>query len=237
MRSLRESNDDDQGSMGPGTDLVVSLLAVLLLILSSLTIDYRDLREIFLEKQKVLDQIAEDQKLIITEIAKQFHTDAQNIKDSTEFEIYTHIDGGNIRVKNSLTTQKISFGSNILFDNGKDILKVQGQHVLLSAGKAIKNHLERVKEIQILGHADITGDENLNLDLAGDRANSVYKFFQKVGISPYDVILSATSYGKFMPVSRSENDIMFTEETLVEANSLPALKARNRRIEVVLRFE
>ena len=275
MRSLGDQLDQDHNSMGPGTDLIISLLAIFLIVLGILKIDYNRLedkfskliadhqqlknenqdllafmneqdslvksyqrfRQEFIEKQILLNQIAKSQSKIIEAVSSQFFVNPQVInKDSSEFKISALNVKGDITIKNMVTSQRIYFGSNILFEKNESTLKSQGQNVLSKVGEGLKHRLSKVSEIQILGHADTFGDEDFNLDLAGDRANAVYKYFQhNVGINPLENILSATSYGEYMPVTRSYDDKYFSEELLIKANTT-SNRAKNRRIEIVLKF-
>ena len=55
-----------------------------------------------------------------------------------------------------------------------------------------------------------------------------------VGIDPAENLMSATSYGEFKPVQRSEGDFEFNRDKLLRYNLTPELKNRNRRIELLL---
>ena len=79
-----------------------------------------------------------------------------------------------------------------------------------------------------------------NLHLAALRAIEVYTFLQEqIHIDPATHLMSATSFGEYKPVQRSVRDSTYTPEKLKMHNSSKALKAQNRRMEILLfyRFE
>lgn len=69
--------------------------------------------------------------------------------------------------------------------------------------------------LNIEGHTDDSGDENLNWNLSTNRALSVLKYFTSQGFNP--VRLSASGYGQFHPILPNLN----------EKN-----KSMNRRVEI-----
>ena len=292
MRQLSQVSDNEQGSLGPGTDLIISLLAVMILVLAVLqtefkvnldelrfykknhtelvsikvhidslkaiiakqhialklqreNIDERDkeleqfqaIEQKYKVEQLLFERIKKQQSSIIEEIGRQFSDNPTNpIGRQNSYQVSIG-SSGNINIYNDVTSQWISFGSSILFDQESSTIKKEGRNVILKVGKAFKQELNNIQEIQILGHADITGDEDFNLNLASARSTSVLQFLQKqVGINPAEHIVSATSYGEYMPVNRSYSDTEYSRKKLIEDNATPLDRARNRRIEIVLKF-
>jgi flagellar motor protein MotB len=150
-------------------------------------------------------------------------------------------DSADIQVKSTLERQDISFSEGVLFKKNKYDLDEDGKEVLLSIGPVLKEQANkhRIKEIQILGHADsdpIAGGRT-NLELAADRAMAVYDFLRRdVEVDPVKCLMSATSFGEFKPVGRAVGDTTFTEQKLAEKNADEAKKTRNRRIEIRLLY-
>ena len=136
----------------------------------------------------------------------------------------------------TLQEQTISFGSSILFQVKESQLRKKGAEVLQIVGNVIKEKLAAIQEIQIQGHADITGSQEYNLTLASDRAKRVFLFFKnQVGINPAKVLMSATSFGSFKPVNRTAEN-KYDWERIIQENNTTTQKELNRRIEIVLTY-
>ena len=147
-----------------------------------------------------------------------------------------------ITIQNEQTLQRFSFKDSILFKPEEYKLSTNGEKTLLIVGNQIKTNLDSISEIQIQGHADPTRPSlyKSNLHLAVWRAIEVYEFLEeKVPINPVTHLMSATSFGEFKPVQRSLQDSTYTITKLKAHNSIPELRAQNRRIEILLfyRFE
>lgn len=142
-----------------------------------------------------------------------------------------------IYIINKLDRQTITFSDKVLFDSNESMLKPAGYQILNSVGPIIAQNLGNIGEIQIQGHADISFEDDFNLQLASARAMSVYKFLQvNVGIDPAKYLMSATSFGKYKPVGR-EASSNYDYTKLQMANANETLMARNRRIEIVLFYK
>ena len=124
-----------------------------------------------------------------------------------------------------------------LFPQDKHGLSETGKQTLTIIGQLLKKQLPVIREIQIQGHAD-TDKSRLyptNLDLAAFRAIEVFKYLQnEVGIDPAEHLMSATSFGEFKPVQRSDEDLSYNDLNLIKDNRTKSLKDRNRRIELLL---
>jgi flagellar motor protein MotB len=226
MRRLHTLAGDTVEIFGPGTDLIVSLVAVLMIMFA--------VQDIINFKQ-----VRQNQEKIVNEIAATFRTRAVKIKADT-YEIIDPQRRGKIIIKNDATLQRFSFGSDILFESGKAVLRDRGKEILEKFAKAFKNKkkLGIIKEIQIQGHADIepvVDDRDWgNLQLAADRALEVYKHLKQFNINPYEYVMSATSFGEYMPVERKYEDNSYSMAKLEYHNNNQKKMDLNRRIEIVL---
>jgi outer membrane protein OmpA-like peptidoglycan-associated protein len=103
----------------------------------------------------------------------------------------------------------------VYFDlNSSDLLMLTQQELLLLID--FLNENQNIK-IEVVGHTDITGSWDHNLELSNDRAREVYRFLLDHEVSPQRII----HYGKgsAQPIASNE-----TEEG----------RTRNRRVEVIL---
>jgi flagellar motor protein MotB len=142
-----------------------------------------------------------------------------------------------IVVRNELDQQLFTFSDHILFPPDVATLSPAGRSVLHILGSTLKKQLASLKEIQIQGHADTDPSTifHSNLELAAARAIEVFKFFQDtIGVDPSICLMSATSFGEYKPAERDADDSTFNASRLAELNVNSDLKARNRRIEILL---
>lgn len=173
-------------------------------------------------------------------IAKQYDVELKEDTEENTFVISISLENGRstkIKIKNEATLQRYSFSDQILFKPDKYRLNKEGENTLLIVGGQIKRKLEHFSEIQIQGHADPDPPafEPSNLHLAAKRAIEVFKFLHKtIGIHPAEHLMSATSFGEYKPVLRSDKDSTYTQEKLEKHNDTKEEKAQNRRIEILL---
>ena len=216
------------------TDLMLSLVLVVLIILFVVS-------KMIAAGNENLDRARDSQKAIQTQIKNMIGSkysikviSDRNNKDTAK-EIEESI--ADINIIDKLDRQTITFSDKLLFDSGKSDLKPAGLDVLNAVGPVIKSNLQYISEIQIQGHADIVNTDDFNLRLASERAISVYKFVQtNVGIDPAEHLMSITSFGKYKPIGREAGD-KFDKYDLSKANSTYTLRAKNRRIEIVLFYK
>jgi hypothetical protein len=57
---------------------------------------------------------------------------------------------------------------------------------------------------------------------------------RNVGIDPSRHFMSATSFGEYKPVGRSETDLNYSREQILAANANNFLKSKNRRVELLV---
>ncbi|MDM8568488.1 OmpA family protein [Thiotrichales bacterium HSG1] len=147
----------------------------------------------------------------------------------------------------TLQEQTISFGSSVLFTSGQAKLKIRGRDILTTVGNVIRSKLSAIQEIQIQGHADTTAprqfdinsqqSQKYNLKLASERALEVFLFLkEQLSINPAQVLMSATSFGSYKPVTRNAED-NYTWERIRLENDDDDKKQLNRRIEIVLTYK
>jgi len=206
------------------SDLMLAIVLILLIMLFAYTL-YLQIGSINLK------QVQDNQTELVNDIAGYYKVGPKKISDN----IYSI--SGEIMISNELTLQRITFADNILFSKDDYKLSKQGESTLKTIGGLVKSRLGSIREIQIQGHADTdkSGRFASNLELASRRAIEVFKFLQEqASINPAEHLMSATTFGEYKPVSRSEVDLKYDETTLKEANIDEMKKKKNRRIELLL---
>jgi len=184
-----------------------------------------------------LSHVEERQRVMIASLAASFGS----IPEETEKNIYvisiSRSKTRDVIIRNYPTLQRFSFGSHILFPQDEYLLSENGKRVLKTLGGLLKQQLPKIKEIQIQGHADPvpTLKHGSNLKLAALRAVEVFRFFQQsVGIDPAQNLMSATSFGEYKPVQRSDDDESYNIKRLNAHNFIETQRTQNRRIELLL---
>lgn len=231
--------------------LVLILVIVVFAVIAAFSIGTDDLREelketkeemakVEKEQKKIAEEIAkvkEKQEMIIRAIANAYNVEPKKTKTDS-FEIRLEGDSDTkILIRNEATLQRYSFSDRILFEPDRYDLKEEGKRTLRVVGREIEKNLKDIKEIQIQGHADPDPPAYVpsNLHLAALRAIEVYKFLQRsIRIDPAKHLMSATSFGEYKPVRRSTDDRTYNRQKLRQHNRTLALKAKNRRIEILL---
>ena len=231
--------------------LVLILVIVVFAVIAAFSIGTDDLRAELTETKKemakvekkqkeiaeAIAKVQEKQEAIIQAIADAYGTDYEEV-ESDFFKIRLEDDGGTeILIHNEATLQRYSFSDRILFEPDRYDLNEKGKKTLQIVGRQIKNNLKNIGEIQIQGHADPDRPAYVpsNLHLGALRAIEVYKFLQKIiRIDPARHLMSATSFGEYKPVQRSVQDSTYTRRKLTRHNRTKALKAKNRRMEILL---
>jgi hypothetical protein len=137
MKGLTGLPEDDQGLFGPGTDLVLSLVAVLVLIVFALNADYGF----------DIEAVREAQLEVVRSLADVFETQPVTVRA----DVYgIHIEPGgkpDIVIENEATLQRIRFGSHVLFEPDEYELQPRGKLVLASFARALRDQLEDIREI------------------------------------------------------------------------------------------
>ncbi len=231
--------------------LVLILVIVVFAVIAAFSIGTDDLRAELKETKAEMANVEKEQKEIAEAIAKvkekqetiiRSIADAYNVEpkktETDSFEIRLEGDSDTkILIRNEATLQRYSFSDRILFEPDRYDLKEEGKRTLRIVGRKIEKNLKDIKEIQIQGHADPDPPAYVpsNLHLAALRAIEVYKFLQRsIRIDPAKHLMSATSFGEYKPVQRSTDDRTYNRQKLRQHNRTLALKAKNRRIEILL---
>lgn len=246
---IRNVSSEDSGALGPGTDLIISLVAILVMMLAinseklkeeiKKVGSYMALKEKYLEEQEALEKIKLNQNALIEEIENLYEQSSIEVtKNHYAFRFENNLDY-DIQIINDFHQQRITFGSNVLFDPDEVRLKQRGRELLKKMGMAIKSSISFISEIQIQGHADIskTNMKGGNLMLASKRSIAVYQLFiDKIPINPAEHLISISSFGEYKPVNRSAENVDFSYSQLKKSNSTESQRRANRRIEVILNY-
>lgn len=187
-----------------------------------------------------LKNIKSNQLKIIDAIAGEYNTKPVEFKPS-----YYGVSIGNnaaydIVIRNDPTMQQLTFSDHILFESNSYLLNEAGKKALQSVGDALRQQIAAIQEIQIQGHADTepTSHFSSNLELAAFRAIEVFQFLQEqCGIDPTRYLMSATSFGEYKPVSRTDDNMLYNMEQLKTDNDSELKKSQNRRIEMLLFYK
>lgn len=125
-----------------------------------------------------------------------------------------------VSVAEELGRQKITFGSEVLFESGSPDLKPQGQALIARLASAIAGQgVQTLEEIQVSGHTDNvpTGSTvESNWELSSARAINVVRSLEAAGIDPATVRLSGTGYGEFSAIAANDSDINRTTNRRIE---------------------
>lgn len=222
------TNTENNDLLGPGTDLIISLLGVLLMAVS-----------IYAAKQGNIVKVKEYQEETIKRIAEKFPEGQYASKGENLYGIYIKGDTlqePDILIHNDITLQRISFGEHILFKFGKPILKPGAENIIDKVSAVINITGNGViEEINIHGHADSSGNEYANLKLGADRALRVFDIMTKQ-INPHQYLISASTFGEYKPTARAEKNTTWSKTKTKNANKLKQQRAKNRRTDIVLNY-
>jgi len=111
---------------------------------------------------------------------------------------------------------KLNVPSDISFDTGRADIKPELRSVLDSFANGLRD--DPTTRVRIIGHTDNTGSDAINDPLSVQRARSVGSYLADRGISPERI--EAIGRGEHEPIAD---------------NSTEAGRARNRRVEILLR--
>lgn len=196
-----------ESSFGPGFDLIVGLLAVVLVSLQLARVSLAtamggdtDLTYVAQSKDTLLRRLCDDggeAKCIFMTAAGA----TQDARDSTTAPPGTV----RIEVADLGTNQTLRIGNELLFGPSQAVLTGEGRAALQRVIGVIWNCRDLLREVQVQGHADrqlLWRRPGGNLQLAADRAIAVYNEFIRQGVDPKVLLLSAATYDSFKPVDR-----------------------------------
>jgi len=110
---------------------------------------------------------------------------------------------------------KVTFDSGILFATNSSTLNQTSRNALTQFSNSLKANPDT--DVQIFGHTDSSGNDEINIPLSKNRAGSVQTFLMEQGIE--NSRMAAEGLGSSQPVAD---------------NSTSAGKALNRRVEVFI---
>ncbi len=231
MRWSAEVSEEhaDEG-FGPGTDLVFSMLAVLIVMLAALRIT-----ALLISGDTDLSYIQHEKTAFIFELRKACAEPehATSVKAGGTTHIVTS--DCDLQVVDNPQFQTLIFNESVLFDFDRAELHDQGAFVLKHVRDALSARQRDIFEIQILGNADSIGDPDRNFHLGYERAYAVFNLLTEENgssrIDPLGTLVSLTTYGFYNPVARRGRP-EFSLARLNAANADKAQQALNRRIEL-----
>lgn len=144
-----------------------------------------------------------------------FRNDGSNNENDAFYMGNLRIAVGDPDTRNKLVSEGKFVTHGILFDSGSDVIKPTSYGALKDIANVLKEN-EDLK-VKIVGYTDSDGDDKANLELSKRRANAVKNVLSnEFGISGDR--LSAEGKGESEPI---------------DANTTPAGKANNRRVEFI----
>ena len=125
------------------------------------------------------------------------------------------IENAKVEAVNDGEALKVTFESGILFATGSYTLNPVSQSALTQFANSLKANPDT--EINIIGHTDNTGTDQLNNQLSQDRAGAVKAFLMSQGVAASR--MTTAGMGRYQPIATNET---------VEGRSL------NRRVEIMI---
>ena len=153
------------------------------------------------------------QKYSMRAIAKDFIAEGDNI-DLTKPEAFREIKGKELKLVPIEVGRTVRL-NNIFFDTGKAELRSESSPELDRLITTLNETPKMV--IEVRGHTDNTGSNEVNNKLSQDRADAVREYFISKGIEPDRV--ASKGFGETKPVATNDTD---------------AGKQQNRRVEFVI---
>ena len=111
----------------------------------------------------------------------------------------------------------IRFPSVVLFPRRSAELTEQGKEVLATQLQEARDMLSRATYIEVIGHTDDVGDDDYNMDLSEQRAESVRNYLIGAGVDGSKMV--TVGAGESMPIASNKTD---------------EGRAENRRVEVMV---
>lgn len=211
-------------------DLMLAVVFVLVLVLFGVAVS-------LMAGQVNIEHVEENQHRVMDEVADSFGSRVDTLGAGLYAIRLRGAPNTAVQIRNELNLQRITFSDRVLFAPDQYELNMEGRRVLALVGGVLGDHLDRIQEVQIQGHADTvpTRRHGSNVKLAALRAVEVFEYLQQeVEVDPASNLMSATSFGEYRPVERSVSDADFNADRLQGANSTVEQRASNRRIELLL---
>ena len=125
------------------------------------------------------------------------------------------IEGAQVETTNNGEAIKVTFESGILFQTNSYALNNESKFSLSKFAASLMNNPDT--NVEIYGHTDNTGNDNINIPLSQNRALSVHHYLIAQGVG--QPRLSSFGKGSHSPVAN---------------NDTPAGRAENRRVEIFI---
>lgn len=150
------------------------------------------------------------QKYSVRAIAKDFIAEGDNV-DLTQPKAFQEIKGLEIKMV-PIKEGSIVRLNNIFFDTGKSVLRPESGPEL---DRLVTTFNETPKMvIEVRGHTDNTGSDEINNKLSQDRADAVREYFISKGIEPDRI--ASKGLGKTKPLSTNDTDVGRQQNRRVE---------------------
>lgn len=203
-RVLKQSSNDTLWFISY-SDLISSILAVLIVIMSFSKLD--------IEKMDHVNRLMNDEKLVtLTELKKDYE---KIILNNNLSEL--------VNIKLDESGLLINTSSSVQFASNSALLDKEGIKKLSPIFQKIIEDSKK-RNIFVVGHTDETGDVFHNWELSSQRANNVILYLISKGVNYKHLTLEAHASNK--PYKRIES--FFTRDEKVEARAL------NRRVTVII---
>ncbi|RYF63258.1 MAG: OmpA family protein, partial [Cytophagaceae bacterium] len=140
------------------------------------------------------------QKYSMRAIAKDFIAEGDNI-DLTQSKGFQEITGKQLNMI-PLVSGSVVRLNNIFFDTGKSELRPESGPELDRLVTTLNETPKMV--IEVRGHTDNTGSNEINAKLSQDRADSVREYFISKGIEPDRI--ASKGFGESKPIAANDTD-------------------------------
>ena len=230
-RRLINGRDEESNFWPTFTDLLSTILLVILIIFVAVIISINKETKAMQEKVKVSQLEINKQAKQIADKEKQIEMLSYIQKDIVD-DLEKQFQKKQLGISIDKDTGAIKFKDDLLFEEGKDVIKPEFQKRLHEFIPIYFNTLygkykDHIAEIVVEGHTDDKGDYMYNLDLSQRRAFSVVKYIlsNEFGDFPYkaQVTKDITANG------RSESQLKYVNGKVDRAQS--------RRVEFKFRLK
>ncbi|WP_462410925.1 OmpA family protein [Neobacillus sp. Marseille-QA0830] len=211
-RRLITGRDEDSNFWPTFTDLLSTILLVILIIFVAVIISINKETQAMQEKMKASQIEIDKQAKQIAEKEKQIEMLSYIQKDIVN-DLDQEFKKQNLAISIDKDTGAIKFSNDLLFEEGQDVIKPEFQQMLhqfipIYFATLYGKYKDHIAEVVVEGHTDDKGDYMYNLDLSQRRAFSVVKYIlsDEFGDFPYkdEVTKNITANG------RSESQLKMT---------------------------
>ena len=142
--------------------------------------------------------------------------------DALVMNLTAEVQKGELQINQYKDMLSVDLADQVFFDSGRATLKPEGKKVLRKIGDTLKGYENKL--IRVVGYTDnvpvakaLQNKFPTNWELSVERATTVVRFLQDVGVPPDRMV--ASGRGEYSPVA---------------SNDTPEGRQKNRRIEIVL---